>query len=201
MDAKASLPEKSTNEDQNDLSNISSGNINPDQWVAQYGDTLFRYAMVKLQNRSIAEELVQETFLSALKSRQTFRHESTVSTWLFTILRRRIADHFRSSKIHITSIEAIDEADYNAPRHGHRWKDDPAKIFENKEFWATFRACADKLPEKLAEVHLLREIYQQTSEEIFEVLRISPTNLAMRLHRARNGIRECLELNWFKERK
>jgi RNA polymerase sigma factor (sigma-70 family) len=74
---------------------LNSADPDPSEWVAQYGDYLFRYAMLRLRDRSAAEDLVQETFLAALKSRGSFSGNSSESTWLIGILKHKIADHFR----------------------------------------------------------------------------------------------------------
>ena len=70
-------------------------NLDPSEWVGQYGDYLFRYAMLRLRDRPAAEDLVQETFLAALKARGSFSGNSSESTWLVGILKHKIADHFR----------------------------------------------------------------------------------------------------------
>ena len=67
----------------------------PSEWVDRYGDYLFRYAMLRLRDRSASEDLVQETFLAALKSRGAFSGGSSEATWLVGILKHKIADHFR----------------------------------------------------------------------------------------------------------
>jgi RNA polymerase sigma factor (sigma-70 family) len=70
-------------------------NTDPAEWVDRYGDYLFRYAMVRLRDRPSAEDLVQETFLAALKDYGSFSGKSSESTWLVGILKHKILDHFR----------------------------------------------------------------------------------------------------------
>ena len=65
------------------------------EWVDQYGDSLFRYALSRIRNREVAEDLVQETFLAALQSYDQFQGKSTVLTWLTGILRHKVVDHQR----------------------------------------------------------------------------------------------------------
>lgn len=178
----------------------TSQSIDPENWVAQFGEAMYRYALKRLGDPSLAEEIVQESFLAGLKSRDSFRGQSSVSTWLFAILRRKVADHYRRPGQTDSSYEeSIDARDDRATRGLPRWEDDPAAIFEDAEFWCTFDDCVSKLPDKLAEVHMLREINQHTPKEICKILGISPTNLSMRLHRARLALRDCLEQNWFNE--
>ena len=69
----------------------------PEEWVDRHGDYLYRYALLKLKDTSLAEDLVQETFLSVLKSRHNFHGRSSEKTWFVGILKHKIADHFRKS--------------------------------------------------------------------------------------------------------
>ena len=82
-------------------------------------------------------------------------------------------------------------------RSNRKWSDDPADIYEDQEFWKTFDRCVEKLPNKLAEVFILREVNQYSAKEIRELLGLGATNLSMRLHRCRLALRECLNRNWF----
>ena len=61
--------------------------VNPDTWVDQYGDILFRYALQRVKDTGVAEELVQETFLAAMRAKDRFRGQSTEQTWLFAIVK------------------------------------------------------------------------------------------------------------------
>ena len=61
--------------------------INPDDWVDQYGDSLFRFAFQRVVDASVAEELVQETFLAAIRAKDRFKGQSSERTWLFGILK------------------------------------------------------------------------------------------------------------------
>lgn len=64
-------------------------------WLAEYGDDLLRYAVARVGQINVAEDLVQETFLAAIRGHREFRRQSSIKTWLTGILRRKIADHYR----------------------------------------------------------------------------------------------------------
>ncbi|MGD9855037.1 MAG: RNA polymerase sigma factor, partial [Planctomycetaceae bacterium] len=66
--------------------------FDPECWVDDHGDALFRFAMVRVGRREIAEDLVQETFLAGLKSRDRFRGQSQERSWLIAILKHKTAD-------------------------------------------------------------------------------------------------------------
>jgi RNA polymerase sigma-70 factor (ECF subfamily) len=70
-------------------------NHDPSEWVDRYGDYLFRYAMLRVRDRSPAENLVQETFLAGIKDRGSFSGNSSEATRLVGILKHKIMDHFR----------------------------------------------------------------------------------------------------------
>lgn len=72
-----------------------SGQTNPEVWVDAHGDALFRYALVRVRQREVVEDLVQETLLSAMRSREKFAGQSSERSWLFGILKRKISDYFR----------------------------------------------------------------------------------------------------------
>ena len=71
--------------------------LNPENWTNTYADELFGYAMSKTSNSALSEDLVQDTFLGGLKSQKNFKGDSTERTWLFSILKFKIADHYRKA--------------------------------------------------------------------------------------------------------
>ncbi len=171
-----------------------------DQWVDRFGDSLYRYAYIRTGDQHIAEELVQETFVAAISGRKQFRNESTVKTWLFAILKRKTADHFRV-QTRVTEAQSLDldvqQHSVATRRASHQWTADPAKICEDREFWERFQQCVDKLPRVMSEVFILCEVNQLSPKESRELLGISATNLSMRLYRCRMALRECLDRTWF----
>src|SRR5271169_5099792 len=66
-----------------------------DDWVESHGDYLFNFAIGQVRDPAVAEDLVQETFLAALKARERFAGDSSERTWLTGILRHKIYDHLR----------------------------------------------------------------------------------------------------------
>jgi RNA polymerase sigma-70 factor (ECF subfamily) len=81
------------------------------------------------------------------------------------------------------------------------WKPEADEVMHRAEFWQTMRACLDKLPKRIANVFMLREMEEVESKEICSMLSISESNLWVMLHRARMALRECLEINWFNREK
>ena len=74
--------------------NVTAVN-DPSLWVDQHGDVLYRYALERVRKHDVAQDLVQETFLAAVRTRDRFRGGSTVRSWLCGILKHKICDYYR----------------------------------------------------------------------------------------------------------
>lgn len=181
---------------------------NPEQWLSEYGDTLYRYALMRLRDQDSAEDVVQETLLAGLTARARFSGRSSVRTWLVGILKHKIVDHIRRRTRERPSsgadaAETLDslEGDLFDPT-GHwksgpaDWLTDPARVRERNELQLVLAACIDELPNRMADAFSLRELDELDSAEICKTLGITETNLWVMLHRARLKLRGCLELNW-----
>jgi len=177
----------------------------PSEWVDRYGDYLFRYGMLRLRDRSIAEDLVQETFLAALKDRGAYSGNSSESTWMVGILKHKIADHFRR-QAREAPLEDGDLREQPDPssfdRSGHwvsgpaDWGGNPADLYREKRFLDQFKKCLAGLSPNQANAFTLREIEGADTAEICKVLNVTETNLWVILHRARALLRRCLETRW-----
>jgi len=171
------------------------------RWVEEHGDALYRYALLRVNNPDLAGDLVQDTFLSALKGAAQFRGGSTVRTWLIGILKHKIIDYYRRNRIEIlaSDLPASSESDDldHVERASDTWGVAPSQLVENDEFWGIFNRCLDGLPPAHRRAFSLREFDGLPGEEICKILEVTPSNLWVMLHRARAKLRRCLELNWF----
>lgn len=171
----------------------------PSRWVDEHGDALFRFAVLRVRDAELAADLVQDTFLSAIRSIEGFRGGSSLRTWLTGILKHKIIDYYRKSKVEVVASDVgpegteLDHAQSLLPS----WKESPSSLVESREFWAVFTSCLDGLPEAHRRAFSMREFDGLTGEEIRKVLDVTPTNLWVMLHRARTKLRRCLETNWF----
>jgi len=177
--------------------------------VDRYGDYLFRYAVLRLRDRSAAEDLVQETFLAALSGRDRFSGGSSESTWLVGILKHKIADHFRRQAREAPAgreelRDFPDPAAFDGSGHWisgpAEWGGNPADLLRQREFLEQFLECLSGLSASHANAFTLREIEGAAAAEICKVLNVSETNLWVILHRARSSLRRCLETRWFARR-
>ena len=179
----------------------------PDRWVDEHGDALYGYALLRLRNAELAAEVVQETFLEAIKARSKFLGLSTERTWLVGIFKHKIIDQFRHRASRARGIGGDDtvgpDLDDSFDARGSwrdsiaRWADRPERELERAEFWEIFRACLAELPPNYAEAFTLVELEGLSGPEVCNLLGITPTNLWARLHRARLQLRKSLEARWF----
>ncbi|MGA2051834.1 MAG: sigma-70 family RNA polymerase sigma factor [Opitutales bacterium] len=182
---------------------------NPERWVDEHGDCLMGYAMLRVRKPEVAEDLVQETLLAAWRSRERFRGHSSERTWLVGIMKNKIVDHFRRlgreqnfTDLEFLSDECPDRFEDNYwihERGPQEWHPQAASTSGREEFWQTFRDCLLKLPPRVADVFMFREMDEQDTPEICRALGITPANLWVMLHRARLALRQCLGANWFGE--
>jgi RNA polymerase sigma-70 factor (ECF subfamily) len=184
--------------------------LDPERWVAEHGDILFRYTLARIRDVATAEDLVQETFLAAWKARQGFAGQSAEQSWLIGILKHKIVDYIRrisrergqfaDEPLASVLADQFDERGHWKLKEGagpKSWADDAAAVCERQEFWQVLDGCLEKLPPHTAQAFILRELDGADANEVCNALNISSTNFRVLLHRARMQLRHCLELNWF----
>jgi len=190
---------------------VSSTKLDPERWVAEYGDVLFGFVAARVRDRAVAQDLVQETFLAAIKSGERFAGRSSERSWLFGILRNKLADYYRRQgrEIPMSDLQPPFPEEQGAFGTNGMGKDGwvmkqapkawetPDRMLVSKEFQGVFKCCLSELPEKIARVFILREVDGIPSEQICKDLDVTPNNLWVMLHRARMGLRRCVENRWF----
>ena len=173
-------------------------------WLTEHGDYLYRFALARLRDQHQAQDVVQETFMAAIKS-DTFAGQSSPRTWLTGILKHKIIDLMRKSHQETNVSALLSDEDANMDEFfdqaGH-WAEAvkdlnmPESALEQKHFLTILQTCVDKIPNKLATLFMMRDIHETDNAEICKKLNISPTNAWVMLYRARMHIRKCLEINW-----
>jgi RNA polymerase sigma-70 factor (TIGR02943 family) len=185
--------------------------LNPSSWLKSHGDYLFSYCMMRVNHRETAEDLVQETLISAFRSKETFRGDSSEATWLVAILKNKIIDHYRKKDVLKEANEYLEatESDFSKnffdTDNGHWIRDKAPQSWDlaadseirQAEFEKILQECVHKMPSKLVPVFIARFMDDEDSETICKVHKISSSNYWVIIHRAKVLIRACLEKNWF----
>lgn len=180
----------------------------PAKWIDNYADSLFNHAIVRVSDREIARDLVQDTFLSALQSIASFRGESSEKTWLFSILKNKIIDHYRKSvsdkTLPVSHVESSLDLDNYFDEEGE-WKDSAKPTnwsgsghddYRSKEFHATLQRCLAKLTAQCRAIFTMKYLEELDFDEICKTLAISSSNYWVIMHRAKLVLRKCVEKNW-----
>lgn len=188
---------------------MAANSVNPDKWVDLYSDYLYNYAYSRVNSRETALDLVQDTFIAALKGMEKFEGRSTEKTWLVSILKRKTIDHYRKAYRNketslneaITSNNPFEDSgdlkgNWKQDRTPASWGNDAEKRLENEEFNGVLQECIERLPDKHAAVFTLQVMEEMKSDEVCKELEITSSNLWVILHRARTQLRECIEKNW-----
>jgi len=182
--------------------------LHPELWVDTHGDYLYNFAWSRVQSKETAEDLVQETFVSALKGRKSFRGESTELTWLLSILKRKVIDFYRkkSTKKEFATAHFSKPFQNEDSMAGHwimerapkDWQQETYAPTRQDEFQEILSLCLSLLPEKWRAVFVLKVMEETNSNEVCKELGCSASNLWVILHRARLKLRECIENKWLK---
>ena len=179
--------------------------------LGEFRRDLLRFARLQLRDEQLAEDVVQETLVAGLDKRDSYAGRAALKTWLFAILRNKIVDAIRqrSRSINFSAFDDeetdMDRAFDGMFRDNDHWRPDarpadwgdPEASLRQEQFWAVFEACLDHLPANTARVFMMREFLEFDIDEVCSELNISPGNCHVILHRARNGLRRCLEQGWF----
>lgn len=192
---------------------ITDIQTDPLTWLDRYGDLLYRTAIRRVGDEQTAEDLVQETLLSAWQARDTFNGQSAESTWLVAILKRKIIDHFRRSwrQIDLSSdqntddpvVDFIDSGEraghWNPDRAPGAWGENPETLLKDRQLKEALLHCVETLPKNLSIIYTLKEIDGFDSADICRDFSLTSSNLWVILHRARTRLRRCLEQSWFND--
>jgi RNA polymerase sigma-70 factor (ECF subfamily) len=181
--------------------------------VERYHGALLRVAQIYVSNRSVAEEVVQETWLAVLRGLDRFEGRSSLKTWIFRILantaKTRAVREGRTiplsalqapARVPEPSVPADrfrDSEDARWPGHWSAppaaWDELPEKRLETLETRERLEEALERLPATQRAVISLRDIEGWSADDVCNALEISETNQRVLLHRARAKLRNALE--------
>jgi RNA polymerase sigma-70 factor (ECF subfamily) len=163
--------------------------------VERYSGTVYNLALRLMRNDSLeAEEVLQETFISAYRALDRFEGRSLLSTWLYRIAYNAALMRLRKRQPSVVSIDepALNEEGDPIPRQLVDWGGGPEQALLDGELRKLLDAAVAALPETLRSVFVLRDIEGLSTAETAAVLDLTESNVKVRLHRARLALRERL---------
>ncbi len=163
--------------------------------VKAYLRQIVRAAMSTGLRPQEADDVAQATFVTFLETRERFEGRSTVRTWLFGILYRKVAEARRGFQRtgRSDSIEDVMESRFLADGS---WSTPPRPLDEqvfHSEVREHLERCLEDSPTTQRMAFVLREVEGFSTPEICKILNVTATNLGVLLYRVRNRLRECLE--------
>ena len=178
-----------------------------DQEIANLRSQMLNFARLQLDDPHLAEDAVQEALACALRNADSFTRSASLKTWVFAILKHKIADVLRSRYREPVREECKtcsqnddeffdDSGHWRAGVTPRRWGN-TQELADKSDFWRVFDVCLEHLPAEQARVFMMREFIELESAEICASLELSTSNLHVLLYRARLKLRDCLSENWF----
>lgn len=155
--------------------------------ATELSPTLLRYLRRYVGDRTVADDLLQETLIRMARGLPDFAGRASVKTWAFSIATRVAADYFRKPerRLHIVDVnEAAELADTNRTTEERMIVD---------EMNSCIRQVIDSLPEDYRAALLLHDLEGLTAQQIAEICTCSLATTKIRIHRARNRLREALQ--------
>ncbi len=165
-----------------------------------YADPIYRLALQLLGDPVAAEDVVQETFVSAITHREGFEGRSKLSSWLYRIAYNAALGRLRARKEEpLPEDEPDDDTPAPLPHSLVEWNVTPEQLLTDHEASEYMHKAILSLPLKYRVVFFLRDMEDQSTEQTAEVLGLTETAVKVRLHRARLALRESLS-EYFSER-
>jgi len=171
----------------------------PIDWVDKHGDYLHNYALGQLRDKNDAEDVVQETFLAALKARDRFKGDASERTWLVSILRHKICDHLRRKCRERTVPNNLSEGRQDRLDESMLWIHEtaaecllPSRRLDLNDFRESLETVLHTLPPRIAQAFAMYEMDECASADICSRMHISEGNLWTMVHRARKQLRQLL---------
>ena len=182
--------------------------LDPGLWVKNYADYLYNFSIQRVNDEDMANDLVQDTFLSALEHAGTFAGNCSELTWLRAILRNKIIDFYRKRASGLNAVterrdfeenpveyfgeDGIWKAEFAPSPFGH----DGHQRLDMKEFYTVLEFCMEKLPALWMSIFRMKHLDEEKTEVICKELRVTSSNYWVIIHRAKLSLRECLQKNW-----
>jgi len=165
--------------------------------VKRYEQKLYNFSLRMCRNPSDAEDMVQDTFLNVFKYLKNFRYETKFKNWLYkvaasTCIKKRRKSKFAPDK-ELSLDEFLPNDEAEKPDNVPEWAMLPLDKLLNEELSGVINKTILELPKKYRVVIVLRDIEGFSTAETAQILNLSPSNVKVRLHRARLYLRDKLK--------
>jgi RNA polymerase sigma-70 factor (ECF subfamily) len=178
---------------ENVLARLRAGDTDVfEAWVQEHRDPLFHLLFRLTGDTDEALDLLQETFVHALRGMQTFRGDATFRTWLHRIAVNLFLSNRRQHR-QTVSIDTLDNRMLNLQDGWHRWVPNPEELVSNREVRAQLGQAMTQLSPEYRTVLLLRDRDGYRTQEVANMLGLSITAVKSRLHRARLFVRKAFQ--------
>jgi RNA polymerase sigma-70 factor (ECF subfamily) len=151
--------------------------------LARLRPKLMAYALRRTRSREQAEDAVQEALVAGLEGLRGYAGSSSLSTWLFGILKHKLVDGLRRRPREEALEMEIDELAHEGPG--------PEQTCASRSALAAIDRSLDRLPARAAQAFVLREVLGLDTDEVCRRLRVTPTHCWVLVHRARLRLRAC----------
>ena len=165
--------------------------------VKRYEQKLYNFSLRMCRNPSDAEDMIQDTFLNVFKYLKNFRYETKFKNWLYkvaasTCIKKRRKSKFAPDK-ELSLDEFLPNDEAEKPDKVPEWAMLPLDKLLNEELSGIINETILALPKKFRVVIVLRDIEGFSTAETAQILNLSPSNVKVRLHRARLFLRDKLK--------
>ncbi len=196
--SKNQTPRKVKDKDYDLIQGINAGQVDKfHDLVKRYEQKLYNFSLRMCRDHSDAEDMVQETFLNVFRYLKDFRYETKFKNWLYKVATSTCIKKMRKSKFAPEKELSLDEFlpndEAEKPDHVPEWALLPLDKLLNEELAGAINQGILSLPKKYRMVMLLRDIDGFSTAETAQILNLSPTNVKVRLHRARLYLRDKLK--------
>jgi RNA polymerase sigma-70 factor (ECF subfamily) len=165
--------------------------------VKRYEQKLYNFSLRMCRNPSDAEDMIQDTFLNIFRYLKNFRHETKFKNWLYKVAASTCIKKRRKSKFAPEQELSLDEFlpndEAEKPDNVPEWAMLPLDKLLNEELSSVINKTILALPKKYRVVIVLRDIEGFSTSETAQILNLSPSNVKVRLHRARLYLRDKLK--------
>jgi RNA polymerase sigma-70 factor (ECF subfamily) len=195
---KNPTPQQIKDKDFDLIQAINSGEVDKFQdLVKRYEAKLYNFSLRMCRDPSDAEDMIQDTFLNVFRYLKNFRYETKFKNWLYkvaasTCFKKRRKSKFAPDK-ELSLEEFLPKDETEKPDHVPQWALIPLDKLLNEELAGVINKTIITLPKKYRMVILLRDIEGFSTTETAQILNLSPSNVKVRLHRARLYLREKLK--------